>query len=633
MASFLNQELTNVGWDALSTALGGGRLSFFKMQAGDGTIGSNSEIASMTGLVNPITDIAIHSYHIEGEGQVTLVGNLSSRDLDAGFTFRELGVFAVIEDPPPGKGGTPGATGINVVTQKGGVIVSPHNPVVPEPGYGTKVMYSYTNNYTLSDYIPGRDETTDVINTIQVTVKIDREANIQIIITAGQQLSVTNIGGPEVGAGPWSYTQANVAYLKRFVPGAEIEIAETSDVITIGKKQLHDWLVLYVNNSYTNQPPYFRTIPDAYNYVRQFSIPSWLGCYIIVSEGIYYQTDTYYLDHAQGNRIYIIGDNGVDIPNVYFSSVGIAGGPWNYTVTLYGISDMRHVRVGSYLNIWHAGGSSYWGNALLTGCFPVTAVSGNSATIWVRCVYNWPDMTGFQGGYFHPCNTILVPPQNRWGVYVTENGLGLWQSMIVRAPNYPSQSCCGFTTVGPTWCIKSGVYGFNPGTNGECCHAFYAAGTNGSIYARFCCATDNHSGFVSAGGANICPQIIASTHNSLRGIWVESGYVGVANGYVWLAGNWLEGIVCSDGSGIFILDYRNGPSNVFAMYNRTAMTSWGGSRIAVNPDGSALHAIYNRDWDVETDILSYFNSQSRVFGSRRFNHPIGQLSWSGSLIL
>ena len=111
MSAFLNQRLTNGGWDALSIALGGGRFTFYKMQAGSGTIANDAAIMGMTALVAPVCDIPITSYVIEGDGQITLFGNINSSELDAGFTFKELGVFATIEDPT-GRGGTPSGPNI-----------------------------------------------------------------------------------------------------------------------------------------------------------------------------------------------------------------------------------------------------------------------------------------------------------------------------------------------------------------------------------------------------------------------------------------------------------------------------------------------------------------------------------------
>jgi hypothetical protein len=178
MSAFLNQRLTNLGWDALSTALGGGRLTFFKMQAGQGVIANDDAILGMTHLVTPIVDIPINSYVIEGDGQITLFGNINSDELDAGFTFRELGVFATIEAPVGGKGGTPSGPNIQAITQAPPEVLPASNPVVPTPTPGTAVMYSYCNSYTSSDYIPGSGDSTSVTNTIQVTIKIAGGQNV-----------------------------------------------------------------------------------------------------------------------------------------------------------------------------------------------------------------------------------------------------------------------------------------------------------------------------------------------------------------------------------------------------------------------------------------------------------------------
>src|SRR6266576_1406248 len=201
MPNFLNQQLTNVGWDALATALAGGKLTFFKMQAGDGTIANDSAIPTMTQLVHPVCDIGIIKYQIDGQGQIEIFGNIASAQLDAGFTFRELGIFAAIEQHIVGLGGGPpiSFTSTPALSGVGG------NVVIPDPSTGTPVMYSYCNSYANSDFIPGKGQTTDVVNTVQVYVKIDKAANITIQITAGQQMSVANIGAPTVCAGPWSY--------------------------------------------------------------------------------------------------------------------------------------------------------------------------------------------------------------------------------------------------------------------------------------------------------------------------------------------------------------------------------------------------------------------------------------------
>jgi hypothetical protein len=307
MASFLNQQLTNVGWDALSTALGGGTLTFYKMQAGSGSIIADSEIPPLTQLVSPVTDIAITSYVIEGEGQITLFGNIASETLDAGFNFKELGVFAVIEPPVIGHGGgTPAGARITAVE---GAPTTQANPVVPPPSYGTPLMYSYANSYDTADYIPGAGESTDIVNTLQVTIKIDKAANCQISITQGQQFAVTNIGGPEIGAGPWSYTQTNVGYFKRLVKGYATEITEDTNTITIGQKALTQDLDTYVAIGNPDIPPNFSTIQNAHDWLLGYFIPTNIFARINVSAGKWLQgpSETTRISHPNSAQIKIIG--------------------------------------------------------------------------------------------------------------------------------------------------------------------------------------------------------------------------------------------------------------------------------------------------------------------------------------
>jgi hypothetical protein len=340
MSAFLNQRLTNAGWDALSIALGGGRLTFFKMQAGSGTITNDAAIMGMTALVAPVCDIPITSYVIEGDGQITLFGNINSAQLDVGFTFRELGVFAAIEQPVAGKGGKPSGPNIQAITQAPSTQA---NPVVPPPVDGTALMYSYCNSYANSDYIPGKGESTSVTNTIQVTIKIDEAQNVAITITQGQQFAVINIGAPSVGAGPWSYTQANVAYLKRLKPGAAMLISEDANTITIGAKQLTSDLDLYVANGNPDVSPDFSTIQNAINYLGQYLIPTTIRARIWVQPGTYVMSSTpgsvhFSLNHPNSQNITIQGPINNSVAG---TTISITGSTKNWSVTLGGMSAFR----------------------------------------------------------------------------------------------------------------------------------------------------------------------------------------------------------------------------------------------------------------------------------------------------
>ena len=379
MSSFLNQQLTNAGWDALSIALGGGRLTFFKMQAGSGTISNDEAIPPMTQLVQPVCDLAITKYAIEGDGQITLFGNIASSTLDAGFTFRELAVFCTIENPILGLGGVPSGPNISVMQQESPSVLA--NPVVPNPPAGTVVMYSYCNSYDTSDYIPGSGETTDVVNTIQVTIKIGQAPDVQINILEGQQLSIVNIGPPTVGAGPWSYTQANVAYMKRLVQGAAMSITEDADTITIGQRQLTMDLDLYVANGNPDISPHFSTIQKALDYLGQWLIPTNVFARIHVSAGTYVlQTDQpNYVNHPNSQSIIIQGPQNPSITGTGIG--GIVGSSKNWSVNILGLPNTSSFHVNDWVIIDRVSGITSDNEALVCGFFQVTAVGTNQITV------------------------------------------------------------------------------------------------------------------------------------------------------------------------------------------------------------------------------------------------------------
>src|SRR5215831_785411 len=100
MAGFDHSVLTDVGWDALADAISGKQLGFIHMEAGDGTItGGDSQMQTMTSLVHKVMDFPITSFSDDGQGQVTLIGTISSKNNTTGapFYFRELGVKATID--------------------------------------------------------------------------------------------------------------------------------------------------------------------------------------------------------------------------------------------------------------------------------------------------------------------------------------------------------------------------------------------------------------------------------------------------------------------------------------------------------------------------------------------------------
>ena len=409
MALFENQQLTDVGWDALSTALGGGRLTFYKMVAGDfdiqdlngDGIGDDLDLPLYIELGRRVTDIAIVKYAIDGKGQITLTGLIASElidwasgDIDGGggingFRFRELGVYAVIEDPGPLGGGPP----FSHVT----VIEGPAQHVIdlPDPGFGTPLLYSVTNAGALADYIPGNADigATAVVNVIEVTVVIDQAQNIQVIVVPGDLTDAQNIGAGTVGPGLYRDKIGNLINLKRLIEGPQIEMDETDDTITIGIKTLTVDLDVNVFPGAPNIFPDFTTIQLAHDYLLDYHIPSNIFASIRVRAGRYLQNVPTIINHPDGSRIRIIG---ADLEITPFTNAGNASNVvnnslWNFT----GVGDTSGLAIDDCVTI-DTTSTTIGAQSSSVGHHKVTAVGAGTLSIVARTPIignnaNWPN--------------------------------------------------------------------------------------------------------------------------------------------------------------------------------------------------------------------------------------------------
>lgn len=638
MSAFLNQRLTNGGWDALSIALGGGRLTFYKMQAGSGTITNDAAILGMTALVAPVCDIPITSYVIEGDGQITLFGNINSEEITTGFTFKELGVFATIE-APTGRGGTPSGPNIQAVTQAPAAPSTQANPVVPPPAEGTALMYSYANAYNLGDYIPGSAESTDVTNTIQVTIKIAEAQNVVINIVAGQQFAVTNIGAPTVGAGPWSYTQANVAYLKRLKPGAAMLISEDANTITIGAKQLTADLDLYVANGNPDIAPDFSTISNAINYLGQYLIPTTIRARIHVQPGSYVGPSTdgnvhFNLNHPNSQNITIQGPQNTTVSG---TTIAITGSAYNWSVTIGAVSNTAQFKVNDWVIVDSVGAMTTNNHACLCGFFKVTAKTVSSVTFFVPWRGGSFPIAGFSSAVMTPISAIISCPINTLGLICGSYGVGLLQYIGVVAQATPTRAggAHGVIIAGSGTLKFMGVAGFNPAWNAQGTNqsdGIVSASTNGSIFCVSCATTNNQNGFVGSGGGSITFSRCATSHNNTRGMWLDSGGAcSFQQGYTNVGGNAEHGILISGGTVLLALN-----TIPFGMAYSHQNAGWGLAVVSrgMVAMGTGCYIVMsnNVSYDLAVDSFGLVQGQANVLGSRIFNIGIGTMSSTGGLI-
>jgi hypothetical protein len=633
MSAFLNQRLTNAGWDALSIALGGGRLTFYKMQAGSGTIANDGAIMGMTELVEPVCDIPITSYVIEGDGQITLFGNINSSELDAGFTFKELGVFATIE-PPTGRGGTTSGPNIQAIAQTPSTQA---NPVVPPPAEGTALMYSYANAYDLGDYIPGSGESTDVTNTVQVTIKIDEAENVVINIIAGEQFAVVNIGPPSVGAGPWSYTQANVAYMKRLVPGAAMLISEDTNTITIAAKQLTSDLDLYVANGNPDISPDFSTIQNALDYLGQYLIPTTIQARIHVQRGVYVlaSNDHVSITHPNAQNITIQGPQNASLTSTSISSV--TGSTYNWSVTFAGISSTSSVAVNDWVICNKPSGAIKSTLPLFTGFFKVTAKTSTSITVKVPYRLTSLPLPGTLTMQLTPITAIISAPLNTYGIVSGASGIGLIRYLGVVAQQTPTLGCSGISTAGRANYIYVGVSGYNPvydpNTN-LMAFGIVASTAVGTAICTDCAVSYCTMGFVGSTGGNVNCYSCACTHNLKWGMWFDAGgSCFFAYGTTYVGGNGEHGILISGGTTSIIINTYPNRGHVWSYFNGGyGMLATGRATVSLT-QFTTVRFWGNTTYDLAADTMSLFSGQASVQDSKAFNIPINILSAYGALIV
>ena len=216
-----------------------------------------------------------------------------------------------------------------------------------------------------------------MVNTVQVTIKIDKAANVVVNIIEGQQMSVANIGPPSVGAGPWSYTEANVAYMKL--------VKTRRGYVDHGRRQ-HDH---HRRKTIDFRPRLIRGKWQSRHRAQlldgsegdgrpgQYIIPTTVRARIHISKGFYHSANPTYVWHPNGQSITITGP---PTSWQWSNAVGISGSSWNWKMTLYNLANTSQFTAGDWAIVWGAGNVTTANHCLCCGYFAVEAVGPN----WVR---------------------------------------------------------------------------------------------------------------------------------------------------------------------------------------------------------------------------------------------------------
>lgn len=156
MAQFNGMELTNAGRNILAKALTGKPLKFTTAWAGDGYLPEGQDVRELTGLVKPHREMEIAEMSIPphiGTAKITVV--MTNKEMEAGFFFREIGLFA------------------------------------QDPDTGEELLYGYSNAGDTADYMPGQDGPDAVYYRFDLTVIVDQAKNVTAIFS-DNPLAVTH---------------------------------------------------------------------------------------------------------------------------------------------------------------------------------------------------------------------------------------------------------------------------------------------------------------------------------------------------------------------------------------------------------------------------------------------------------
>ena len=147
MADFNGLIVTDAGKQFLSKCISDGTtpIKITRVIVGDGHLAPGQTRESMTALVNFREDMEVMStpYSIIAPGHVTIEASLSSAQIGAGFTLREVGV--IVEDPN-----------------------------------GTEILYAYDNAGDNPSYIPTIGGSVAALNVFRVNIMIHNAPNVVI---------------------------------------------------------------------------------------------------------------------------------------------------------------------------------------------------------------------------------------------------------------------------------------------------------------------------------------------------------------------------------------------------------------------------------------------------------------------
>ena len=144
MDKFPSLTFTEAGMKMLVLAQSGHTLTFTKGKLGSGVLTDSDDITKFTDLKAPKMELPVVKKDDSQKEKIALTFNTSNTALEEGFVYRELGIFAKLDD-------------------------------------GAETLYAYSNAGNDYDYIPNKDTPTDE-NRLVVNLIVSSSANINVLV-------------------------------------------------------------------------------------------------------------------------------------------------------------------------------------------------------------------------------------------------------------------------------------------------------------------------------------------------------------------------------------------------------------------------------------------------------------------
>lgn len=147
MSALINNSMTNAGLLVLAKGASGKQIRYTKIVLGDGSLEEGQQIQQLNDVISPKVVLDISDISVRTDGTVKITGIFTNRDLNVGFYYREIGLYA--EDPD-----------------------------------GGEVMYCYGNAGDLAEWIPPTGSASIIEKTIDVVTAIGNATNVTAYIPA-----------------------------------------------------------------------------------------------------------------------------------------------------------------------------------------------------------------------------------------------------------------------------------------------------------------------------------------------------------------------------------------------------------------------------------------------------------------